>query len=55
MGQEEILKQENFGKTTKKDLGNYYPYVYKCSKCDKYYGDVEEESKPYLCPICDKK
>ena len=55
MEQKEIIKKENFAKTTKKDLKNYYKYVYKCSSCNKYYGDEEEESKPYLCPVCEEK
>jgi len=55
MEKKEILKQENFAKTTKKDLKKYYEYVYKCNKCNKYYGDVEEDSKPYLCPVCEEK
>lgn len=55
MGQKKILKKENFEKTTKKDLGNYYPHVYKCTRCNKYYGDEEEESRQYLCPVCEEK
>ena len=54
MGKKEILKQENFAKTTKKDLEKYYPYVYKCKKCKKYYGDILEEFKNYLCPVCEE-
>lgn len=52
MGQKEILKQENFRKSTRKDLKNYYDFIYKCDKCNNYYGDEEEDSPPYLCPIC---
>ena len=55
MGQKEILKKENFIKNTKKDLKKYYEYVYKCRKCNEYYGDEEKDSEPYLCPICDEK
>ena len=43
MEQKEILKQESFAKTTKKDLEEYYAHVYKCKKCNKYYGDEEED------------
>ena len=55
MGQKEILKKENFEKNTKKDLKNYYKYTYKCKKCNSFYGDDQEESEPYLCPVCEEK
>ncbi len=53
MNKKDILKKENFVKTTKKDLNEYYNYTYKCDKCHNFYGSNKKEVESYLCPICE--
>ena len=53
MNKKDILKKENFIKTTEKDLKKCYKNTYKCDKCHIFYGSDTKESKPYLCPICE--
>jgi len=53
MNKKDILKKENFVKTTKKDLEKCYKYVYKCDKCHTFYGNNRKELNLFLCPLCE--
>ena len=41
-------------KTTKKDLKQYFKYIYKCIKCNVFYGSDEIEDIKHLCPLCEE-
>jgi ribosomal protein L37AE/L43A len=49
----QILKKENFVKSTKKEIEKDYKYSYKCKKCHTYYGNDKKEIGINLCPICE--
>ena len=55
MNKKDILKKENFTKTTKKDLTKCYKYTYKCKKCLVFYGSDRKELGTLLCPICEEE
>lgn len=55
MDKKDILKKENFAKTTKKELEKDYKYTYKCKKCHTIYGSDKKELGIFLCPICEER
>ena len=52
MGKKELIINGHFERA-KKNLKEYFKYIYKCSKCKLYYGSDRKESKSFLCPICE--
>ena len=50
MGKKELIKNGHFERS-KENLNIDFTYVYKCSKCNLYYGSDKKEKQP-LCPIC---